>query len=79
LGRSVWKTCIFGAEVAEKRAFFRWKWLKNVRFSGGSGWKMCVFFRWKCLKNVCFLGRSGWKTCVFQVEVAEKRAFFRWK
>jgi hypothetical protein len=29
--------CIFWAEVAEKRAFFRWKWLKNVRFSGGSG------------------------------------------
>jgi hypothetical protein len=24
-------------EVAEKRAFFRWKWLKNVHFSGGSG------------------------------------------
>jgi hypothetical protein len=29
--------CIFQVEVAEKRAFFRWKWLKNVRFSGGSG------------------------------------------
>jgi hypothetical protein len=23
--------------------FFRWKWLKNVLFSGGSGWKTCVF------------------------------------
>jgi hypothetical protein len=56
-------------EVAEKRAFFRWKWLKNVHFSGGSGWKMCifqvevaekrVFFRWKWLKNVCFSGGSG--------------------
>jgi hypothetical protein len=28
---------VFQVEVAEKRAFFRWKWLKNVRFSGGSG------------------------------------------
>jgi hypothetical protein len=27
----------FSLDVAEKRAFFRWKWLKNVRFSGGSG------------------------------------------
>jgi hypothetical protein len=26
-------------EVAEKRAFFGQKWLKNMRFSGGSGWK----------------------------------------
>jgi hypothetical protein len=31
------KMCIFQVEVAEKRAFFRWKWLKNVHFSGGSG------------------------------------------
>jgi hypothetical protein len=56
-------------EVAEKCAFFRWKWLKNVRFSGGSGWKMCVFhvevaekhafFGQKCLKNVRFSGGSG--------------------
>jgi hypothetical protein len=39
--------CVFQVEVAEKRAFFRWKCLKNlcfwaevaknVRFSGGSG------------------------------------------
>jgi hypothetical protein len=29
--------CVFQVEVAEKRAFLRWKWLKNVRFSGGSG------------------------------------------
>jgi hypothetical protein len=29
--------CVFWAEVDEKRAFFRWKWLKNVRFSGGNG------------------------------------------
>jgi hypothetical protein len=29
--------CVFWAEVAEKHAFFRGKWLKNVRFSGGSG------------------------------------------
>jgi hypothetical protein len=29
--------CVFQVEVAEKRAFFRWKWLKNVCFSGGSG------------------------------------------
>jgi hypothetical protein len=43
--------------VSEKRAFFRWKWLKNVRFLGKSVWKLCVFqlevaekcvfFRWK--------------------------------
>jgi hypothetical protein len=25
---SGWKTCVFWAEVAEKHAFFRWKWLK---------------------------------------------------
>jgi hypothetical protein len=29
--------CVFWAEVAEKQAFFGQKWLKNVRFSGGSG------------------------------------------
>jgi hypothetical protein len=29
--------CLFWGEVAEKRAFFRWKWLKNIHFSGGSG------------------------------------------
>jgi hypothetical protein len=29
--------------VAEKCFFFGQKWLKNVRFSGGSGWKTCVF------------------------------------
>jgi hypothetical protein len=56
-------------KVAEKRVFFRWKWLKNVRFSGGSGWKTCichvevaekgVFFRWKWLKNMRFSGGSG--------------------
>jgi hypothetical protein len=27
----------FFFEVAEKRAFFRWKWLKNVHFFGRSG------------------------------------------
>jgi hypothetical protein len=26
-------------EVAEKHAFFGQKWLKNMHFSGGSGWK----------------------------------------
>jgi hypothetical protein len=31
------KMYIFQVEVAEKRAFFGQKWLKNVRFSGGSG------------------------------------------
>jgi hypothetical protein len=51
-------------EVAEKRAFFRWKWLKNVPFSGGSVFwaevaEKRAFFRWKWLKNVRFLGRSG--------------------
>jgi hypothetical protein len=44
-------------EVAEKRAFFRWKWLKNVLFSGGS--EKRAFFRWKWLKNVRFSGGSG--------------------
>jgi hypothetical protein len=40
--------CVFQVEVAEQRAFFRWKWLKNVLlqvevaeqpsfFLGGSG------------------------------------------
>jgi hypothetical protein len=29
--------CIFQVEVAEKRAIFGQKWLKNVHFSGGSG------------------------------------------
>jgi hypothetical protein len=56
-------------EVVEKRAFFGQKWLKNVPFSGGSGWKTCVFkvevaekcvFFWqKWLKNVRFSGGSG--------------------
>jgi hypothetical protein len=56
-------------EVAEKRVFFRWKWLKNVHFSGGSVLKTCLFqvevtekrafFRWKWLKNVRFSGGSG--------------------
>jgi hypothetical protein len=59
----------FQVEVAKKCVFFCQKWLKNVRFSGGSGSKTCVFqvevaekcafFRWKWLKNMCFLGRSG--------------------
>jgi hypothetical protein len=30
-------TCIFQVEVAEKHAFFRWKWLKNVPILGRSG------------------------------------------
>jgi hypothetical protein len=56
-------------ELAEKRAFFMWKWLKNVCFSGGSGLKLCIFqvkvsekrafFRWKWLKNVRFSGGTG--------------------
>jgi hypothetical protein len=37
------KRPFFQVEVAEKRAFFRWKWLKNVRFSSGSGRKTFVF------------------------------------
>jgi hypothetical protein len=36
-------------EVAEKHAFFRWKWLAEKR----------AFFRWKRLKNVHFSGGSG--------------------
>jgi hypothetical protein len=54
-------------EVAEKRAFFGLKWLKNVRFSDGSGCKTCIFQVEVAEK------------CVFWAEVAEKRAFFRWK
>jgi hypothetical protein len=50
--------CVFWAEVAEKRAFFRWKWLKNVRFQVEVAEKR-VFFRWKWLKNVHFSGGSG--------------------
>jgi hypothetical protein len=56
-------------EVTEKRAFFRWKWLKNVHFLGRSCWKTCVFqvevaekrvfFGQKWLKNVHFSGGSG--------------------
>jgi hypothetical protein len=45
-------------EVAEKRAFFGQKWLKNVPFLAEVAEK-CAFFRWKWLKNVHFLGRSG--------------------
>jgi hypothetical protein len=44
--------------VTEKRAFFRWKWLKNVPFLVEVAEKR-AFFRWKWLKNVRFLGRSG--------------------
>jgi hypothetical protein len=29
--------CVFQVEVAEKCVFFGQKWMKNVRFSGGSG------------------------------------------
>jgi hypothetical protein len=56
-------------EVAKKRAFFGLKWLKNVRFSDGSGCKTCVFqvevaekfvfFGQKWLKNMRFSGGSG--------------------
>ncbi len=47
--------------MAKKRAFFRWKWLKNVRFSGGGGGvaEKRAFFGQKWLKNVCFSGGSG--------------------
>jgi hypothetical protein len=60
---------VFWADVAKKHGFFGQKWLKNVCFWGGSGWKTCVFrgevaeqrafFGWKWLKNVHFLGGSG--------------------
>jgi hypothetical protein len=56
-------------EVAEKCVFFRWKWLKNMPFSGGSVLKTCLFqvevtekrafFGKKWLKNVHFSGGSG--------------------
>jgi hypothetical protein len=36
-------------EVAEKRAFFKLKWLKNVRFLAEVAEKH-AFFRWKWLK-----------------------------
>jgi hypothetical protein len=44
--------------MAEKRAFFRWKWLKMCVFQVEVAEKL-VFFRWKCLKNVRFSGGSG--------------------
>jgi hypothetical protein len=31
------KRAFFMCEVAEKIAFFKWKWLKNMRFLGRSG------------------------------------------
>jgi hypothetical protein len=40
-------------EVAEKRAFFRWKWLKIAVA------EKCFFFGQKWLKNVRFSGGSG--------------------
>jgi hypothetical protein len=48
----------FWADVAEKRAFFGQKWLKNVLFWAVVAEK-CALFGQKWLKNVCFLGRSG--------------------
>jgi hypothetical protein len=45
-------------EVAEKRAFFRRKWLNNVRFWAKVAEKF-AFYRWKWLKNVHFSGGSG--------------------
>jgi hypothetical protein len=42
-------------ELAEKCAFFNWKWLKNMPEVA----EKRAFFRWKCLKNVCFSGGSG--------------------
>jgi hypothetical protein len=50
--------CIFWAEVAEKRAFFGQKLLKNVHFWAEVAEKR-VFFGQKWLKNVCFPGGSG--------------------
>jgi hypothetical protein len=38
--------------VAEKHAFFRWKWLKNVHFSGGS-------FQVEVAEKRVFFVRSG--------------------
>jgi hypothetical protein len=45
-------------EVAEKHAFFRWKWLKTCLFHVDVAEKR-AFFRWKWLKNVRFSGGSG--------------------
>jgi hypothetical protein len=46
--------CVFWAEVSKKRAFFRWKWLKNVRFFYVEVAEKNAFFGQKCLKNVRF-------------------------
>jgi hypothetical protein len=50
--------CVFQVEMAKKRAFFRWNWLKNVRFWAEVSEKR-AFFRWKWLKNVRFSYGSG--------------------
>jgi hypothetical protein len=50
--------CVFQVEVAEKRAIFGQKLLKNVCFQVEVAEK-CAFFRWKWLKNVHFSGGSG--------------------
>jgi hypothetical protein len=48
--------CVFLAEVAEKRVFFRWKWLSIFQVEVA---EKCAFFMWKRLKNVRFSGGSG--------------------
>jgi hypothetical protein len=46
-------------EVAEKRAFFGQKWLKNVPFFKVEVAEKRAFFMWKWLKNMRFSGGSG--------------------
>jgi hypothetical protein len=53
LGGSGLKLCVFQVEVAEQRAFFRWKCVFQVDVA-----EKRVFFRWKWLKNVHFSGGS---------------------
>jgi hypothetical protein len=50
--------CVFWAEVSEKCAFFRWKWLKMCVFHVEVAEKH-AFFGQKCLKNMHFSGGSG--------------------
>jgi hypothetical protein len=51
--------CVFQVEVAEKCAFFMWKWLKNMRFFWAEVSEKHAFLGQKWLKNVLFSGGSG--------------------
>jgi hypothetical protein len=45
--------------VYEKRALFRWKWLKKMCVFHVEVAEKRAFFRWKWLKNMRFSGGSG--------------------